>query len=283
MERTSPKNRILALSGTLLFHGLIILFFFLWVIKTPIPPYPDTGTPGLEVNLGLSEDGMGDLQPEEAGDAEQVNTSDDVIVQPITNNQAPAFKSTEAILSQETEEAPTTAVVKEKPAESNNPAPKEIVTETPQKKVNAKALFPGKSGGKKGGNEGETGKPGDQGDPDGSRTSKYHGPGGSGGNTVGDGDSDKGKGISYTLNGRTPQALIAPKSNVQEEGIVVVEITVDKKGVIIYAKPGAKGSTTSNSTLLEIARKAALGVRFNPDPDAPEEQKGKIIYNFTLR
>ncbi len=283
MEKTNSKSRLLALSGTLLFHSLIILFFFLWVIKTPIPPYPDTGTPGLEVNLGLSEDGMGDLQPDETGDAEEVNTSEDVIVQPITNNQAPAFKSTESILSQETEEAPTTDVVKEKPVENNNNAAKEAVKETPVKKVNTKALFPGKSGGKKGGNEGETGKPGDQGDPDGTKTSKYHGPGGGSGDTPGDGKGGNGKGISYTLNGRTPQALVPPKSNVQEEGKVVVEITVDKKGIVVFAKAGARGSTTSNSILLEIARKAALGVRFNPDPEAPEEQKGNIVYNFTLR
>lgn len=282
MEQTNSKSKLLALGGTFLFHGLILLFFFLWVIKTPIPPYPDTGTPGLEVNLGLSEDGMGDLQPDVAGDASEASASEDVIVQPITNNQAPAFKSTEAILSQETEEAPTTNVVKEKPTESNTATPKDVAAETPVRKVNTKALFPGKSGGKQGGNEGETGKPGDQGDPDGSKYSKYHGPGGGSGDTPG-ANGNGGKGITYTLSGRNAQALIPPKSNVQEEGKVVVEITVDKKGIVINAKSGAKGSTTSNSVLLEIARKAALGVRFNPDPDAPEEQRGNIVYNFTLR
>jgi len=282
MERKENQSRIIALGGSLLFHGLVILFFFLWVIKTPIPPYPDTGTPGLEVNLGLSEDGMGDLQPEEVGDESSSQVSEEVIVQPITNNQAPAFKSTEAILTQETEEAPATEAIKDKQEENPSPA-KEKENPNPPKKVNAKALFPGSKGSKKGGNEGETGKPGDQGDPNGSRDSKYHGPGGGSGDTPGGDGNGNDKGVSFSLLNRKPQALIPPKSNIQEEGKVVVEITVDKRGVVIFAKAGARGSTTSNSALLEIARKAALGVRFNADPDADEEQKGKITYNFTLR
>jgi hypothetical protein len=58
---------------------------------------------------------------------------------------------------------------------------------------------------------------------------------------------------------------------------------VDPSGRVIDAKPGVKGSNTSNPELLEIARKAALQARFNASDDAAEEQVGTITYNFILR
>lgn len=275
------KSRSLALTGTLLFHGILLAFLFLWVIVTPLPPYPDTGSPGLEVNLGFSEDGMGDIQPEESG---EVSESTEQVSSPqVQPPQTP--KAAEKLITQTEEEAPNLENPKE--SSENNVAketnsPKEETPKNPRQ-VNARAIYGGNKGKNKGGNEGETGKPGDQGDKDGSRDSRYHGPGGGKGDTQGDGNGLKGKGISYSLAGRKPQSLPVPVSNLQEEGRVVVEITVDPDGKVIAAKPGVKGSTTTNPKLLEIARKAALDARFSASSDSPEEQKGTITYNFILR
>ena len=63
-NQENGNNKILALTGTLLFHGMLFLLFVFIVFKTPIPPFPETGGNGIEVNFGDSEDGMGEIQPE---------------------------------------------------------------------------------------------------------------------------------------------------------------------------------------------------------------------------
>ena len=285
-EEENNNNRIAALVGTLLFHGLLLLLFLFIVFKTPLPPFPDAGSPGIEVNFGTSEDGMGEVQPREA-------TS-------IKNSQAPALTEEvktqieklsapqeDAVVTQETEDAPE--VLKEKPKVETESKPVETPAkevEAPKPVVNANALYKKKaatSGGSNG-SEGETGKPGDQGSPDGSMDSKYHGPGGGHGDTPGAyGPGGDGGGISYSLGGRKSQKIPLPEYTQQVEGRVVVEISVDKMGNVISAKPGVKGSTTTNSYLLEKAKQAALRAKFNAKPDAPDEQRGTIVYNFLLK
>lgn len=121
--------------------------------------------------------------------------------------------------------------------------------------------------------EGETGGTGNQGNPLGSRESDSH----TGTPTGGNG------GISYSLAGRTPVNLPVPEYNYQQAGIVVVEVTVDKNGMVTKAVPGVKGSTTLDEYLLKVAREAALRARFNRKPDAPAYQKGTITYHFILQ
>jgi outer membrane biosynthesis protein TonB len=68
----------------------------------------------------------------------------------------------------------------------------------------------------------------------------------------------------------------------QEEGIVVVRITVDKNGKVISAIPGVKGSTNTAACLLKPAKAAALKTTWNADSKAPTKQTGTIIYKFSL-
>ena len=66
MEQTDKqkqvRSHIFGIAGTLLFHGLLILLFILFIFHTPIPPWPEEGGggggSGLEINLGNSDDGM---------------------------------------------------------------------------------------------------------------------------------------------------------------------------------------------------------------------------------
>ena len=114
-------------------------------------------------------------------------------------------------------------------------------------------------------------------------------PSGNQGKTTGDPNSDNydgtglgNKGIAYDLKGRSSLSIPKPHYNLQESGKVVVEITVDKNGKVVNARPGMPGSTTSNSTLFEAARKAAMKAKFNADSDAPAYQQGTITYHFRL-
>lgn len=101
------------------------------------------------------------------------------------------------------------------------------------------------------------------------------------GNYNGSGKGDSGTG--FDLSGRTLSgALPKPEYNIQEEGIVVVEITVDRSGNVVSAEPILKGTTTQNSYLWRMARQAALKAKFNSEGDAPAHQKGTITYHFNL-
>ena len=51
---------------------------------------------------------------------------------------------------------------------------------------------------------------------------------------------------------------------------------------IMMAATGAEGTTVSDKTLWQAARKAALGAHFNMSADAPPLQEGTITYIFKL-
>ncbi len=91
------------------------------------------------------------------------------------------------------------------------------------------------------------------------------------------------EGISYDLAGRQARSLPKPTYDIQSEGIVVVEITVDGNGNVTQAVPGVKGSTTLDEYFLRVAREAAMKAKFDRKPDAPVIQKGTITYHFILR
>jgi serine/threonine protein kinase len=85
---------------------------------------------------------------------------------------------------------------------------------------------------------------------------------------------------SFYLDRRSIVIMARPEVSIQKDGIVVVEITVDKTGKVIFAKPGFKGSTIVDNTLYAAAKKAALESKFNLDSNAADSQIGKIIYHF---
>ena len=154
--------------------------------------------------------------------------------------------------------------------------------------VNPNALYPKKKSG-----DGTSDKNGNQGKENGDKNStSYTGDGGSGGGTggghgPGDGPGDgpgkgpgKGGGISYKLDNRQVKSIPKPNYNSKDEGIVVVDIWVDKKGNVTKAIAGARGTTTTNNSLWKLAVDAAKRAKFDVKADAPEEQKGQITYNF---
>ena len=81
-----------------------------------------------------------------------------------------------------------------------------------------------------------------------------------------------------SVNGTLPK----PSYGVQAAGKVVVEIWVDQYGTVQKAVAGAEGTTVTDKTLWNEARKAALGAHFNLSSDAPALQKGTITYIFKL-
>lgn len=82
-----------------------------------------------------------------------------------------------------------------------------------------------------------------------------------------------------SINGTLPRPTYA----VQASGKVVVDIWVDNYGTVQKAIAGAEGTTVTDKTLWQAARKAALGASFNMSADAPAMQQGTITYIFNLK
>ena len=105
-------------------------------------------------------------------------------------------------------------------------------------------------------------------------TGSGYGSGSGAGRGSGNGD--------YLLGNR--KALTKPQPNYvcNEQGKVVVEISVDKTGKVISANAGVRGTTNAARCLLDQAKIAAMNTRWQSDANAPDTQVGKIIYNFKL-
>lgn len=96
------------------------------------------------------------------------------------------------------------------------------------------------------------------------------------------GNTGSGTGGNYNLAGRKVLSTPKKQPDCQEEGVVVVLITVAKNGKVMSAIPGEKGSTNTAPCLKKAAKEAALSTIWNSDGAAPEIQTGTIIYKFSL-
>lgn len=256
MLSSEKKNKRKGIIGTLLFHVLLIVAFLFMGLTYQIPPPPEEG---ISINFGYVDEGISEVEPEDIAEIPEP------VQEEIVEEQSAAE---EEVVTQETEEAPIVEKTEQKKKEPE-PEKKEVIEEK-KPEVNKKALYTGKKKNKET-DEGNTGESGNQGAIDGDPNAKAHSGGGIGID-----------GIAYQLGGRSPKFKAKPIYKIQEEGKVVVIITVDRLGNVVNAIPGAKGSTTLNKYLLAKAKEAALKTKFNPKPSAPENQQGKIIYHFSL-
>jgi TonB family protein len=90
--------------------------------------------------------------------------------------------------------------------------------------------------------------------------------------------------ITHTLSGRSVSGgFPLPVYGSQNQGNVVVEVTVNQDGKVTTASTIGKGSTTQDAILWKAAEEAAKKARFNVKKDAPISQRGTIIYIFSLK
>ncbi|MDB8954279.1 energy transducer TonB family protein, partial [Parabacteroides merdae] len=88
---------------------------------------------------------------------------------------------------------------------------------------------------------------------------------------------------SFNLNGRSIGAggLPRPAYTIQEEGRIVINITVDPKGNVIFAEIG-KGTNIDNGSMRKSALDAAKRAKFNSISGA-NNQSGTITYLYKLK
>ncbi|MEQ9186640.1 MAG: hypothetical protein RLP15_02835 [Cryomorphaceae bacterium] len=91
---------------------------------------------------------------------------------------------------------------------------------------------------------------------------------------------DGGYVVEYQIKDR--EMTLAPRlSNAtQKEGVVVVEVLVNRAGTVLKAKAGVTGSTTSDEYLLTKAEYACKGVQFDEHMTGPLETSGIITIRY---
>ena len=277
MALFETKHEKKAAQLTALIAAALLSLLFIFGL-TYLDPPPEGG---IAVNFGYQDTGSGDN-----------NTTERVRSNPAPpppveeQQQQPQSQPDEQAVTQDTEEAPV--VAEEKPT----PKPQKPVEQKPQTKpteskpakpveqkpdqqtqdlLNSAISGPASDGTTDNG-DGDGTKPGNQGNPDGSLyANTYYGKPGAGQS-----------GTGYGLSGRSAKGHQKFLQDCNEEGRVIVEITVNRAGQVTRANPGKKGTTNTAQCLLDAAKRTAESYRFNAASDAPASQIGFVEVIFKL-
>ncbi len=266
-QNNYPKS-IMISSG--IFFGFLLISYFILIGN----PFQEIGMGGLVVNYGTSEEGMGDdfmSIDEPSVDPNANQTLPDKVVPDQTPNVVASQQSSDkAIVTQDVEDAPTVVTKATKPSTATP-----VVT--PEKKeskpvINPNAMYTGKKNNASGSGDGTGTIPGNQGVTGGDPMSPDYGEGGSGfGNT------------SLSLENRRFTSSPKIEDNGQLAGRVAVEITVNRLGSIISARAGVRGTTLNDPGLWEKCERSAMGAQLNRLENAPQSQRGIIMFVFKVR
>lgn len=267
---TKHKRKSAAITTIILLLLLFVIFNFGMTYLDPPEEY------GLAINYGDSYVGSGEpVERTKRVSIPKVVEKEEVVQEVI---ETPKEILKEEIITDDTvKDVPVVEKKEENKAPVKEVVKKEIAKEKPKPKPSKETkdalnnLLNGNSSDGKAKGEGDDKKEGvkgnEKGDPD---SNKYYGNTGSG------------SGGNYNLAGRKALSKPIERPDCQEEGIVVVRITVDKNGKVISAIPGVKGSNNTAACLLKPAKEAALRTTWNADDKAPVNQTGTIIYKFSL-
>jgi len=283
------KERIYGFAGACLFCGLLFLFLYFTFIKTQIK----TGEEGILVRFGTVDESAGTFEPREEPPQsvpEEPTPTPPVketvkpqvpkpATRPTTQQQSQA-KPAAPTITQNREETAAIAEVRQKQKEQERI---EAERRTAQAAAQAKAAEEqrqreaikeqvsgafGNASAQSQSGAAQTGA-GTQGNPQNISTA--------GAST---GSSGYGE---FNLGGRTlgPGGLPRPAYSVQEEGKIVINITVAPQGNVISAEIG-KGTNIDNDSMRKSALEAARKARFN-NISGNNNQSGTITYKYTLK
>ena len=289
------KNKVTGWVSTLVLHAVLLLL--LWLVAISQPKMQEEG--GVPVMLGNMEMAQGDADPYTLTDVDildepqlpsevsapepvptppvktEMITQEDEPTVTVPKKETPKPKvKTETVKKETPKKEPVKPKEKteaEKRAEAERlAAEKKAAEEKAAAEAAAKRIAGAFGKGTQMGSKGtaETGE-GIQGSPTGNAAEgQSTGVGGYG---------------TFDLNGRSlgPGGLPKPVYNVQEEGRVVVTITVNSAGQVIHTSIN-KRTNTANAALRKAAEDAARRARFNA-VSGVNNQTGTITYYFKLK
>jgi TonB family protein len=285
-ETSNYKDHLYASIITTGIAVLLLLFLFLYRIVTPIPPFPESSLEGMEIAYGFDDKGSGNTENNQIGDEATIKKNLSASMPQETMPDVPPLTEDdgEPIKMEQPEKLnKPIKPVKEPVVATKNPTETKPVEEKPKENKALNNLLDkfknkkeGSSNSKGGGSGDDEGVAGNQGDPNGNPNS--NGKGGSGNNPDGIGNG-KSK-FGFDLKGRsiTRPPLLVKDS--QEEGKVVVDITVDKEGNVLSVSIG-RGTTTTSGVLRSKAKQAVKQMKFNSSNEF-EEQSGSVTIVFSF-
>jgi len=263
---------------------LAMLLLISWKVAPLEEPLLDEG---IEVNLGNSDFGLGDIPPMVPGDPAP-EAGEPIAAAPPASVPEPAPAETE----EDNNDADAVVLPKKQPPAVAKPkaANTQPVT-TPKPSTQPPAPAPPKpkatmgsyAGGQGTGgnsqdafnnvrNQGIAGGTGDQGKANGNINSdNYNGNGGRG---------NSGVAITKGLTGRSIVRFPSFEDDFNENAKIAMNLRVDENGKVTSAEYSATGSTSSNTKLKEIAKRKALSLKFN---DSEGESIGTVVFNFRLK
>ena len=269
------KEKIYGFVGSTIFCLLILLLLYLLVLRA----VAKTGEEGVLVNFGNVDLAAGSFEPRYEGENREVLPEEEVSP-PI---QTPELSEAIPAITQNNEETVAIEAAKKKEEERKKreaaEAEQRRITEARQKAeaeqrkrdaINSQVAGAFGTGTSNQSSQGTgTSGSGNQGSPQGnSDTGANSGTGGYG---------------EFALNGRTlgSAGLPRPSYSAQEEGRIVVDITVDPKGNVIQTGIG-RGTNIDNETMRKGALEAAKKAKFNTITGS-NNQSGTITYRYNLK
>lgn len=284
-EHFEKQKNARAAGFTLLFLSAFfaVLFLVSWTTPSVPPPAIDEG---IEVNLGNSDQGLGEVAPEIMGDPapqespqESVPTPSKAIAEenipPVDNDPEPALTtvSDKKVAVVKRPEPVRTVVTNPAPPA---PVPKPAVPKATMRKITGGTGTGGNGAGRNNGvtNQGIAGGKGDQGSPNGNPNSNTYSGSGSNGNS--------GVTIRSGLNGRRFTSFPRFQDDFNENAKVAVDIIVDAGGRVISAGINPRGTTTTNANIRAIALRNARQLRLNKGEEEAD-QSGTIVFDFRIK
>lgn len=267
-QQEKPVN-YKALAWTIGVHCLLFLSFFLLRYTYPFPPPVDMSG-GMEVNLGTSDDGSGDDQPQSTKAPAEFKAT-------VVYKATPAKSALPQNIMQTTaEDAPEVATKTTTAKRDNLRADTKPETKPKQVQEKPKYSYAGETG--EGGNSASQNRPGTS-EGNGSGPGDKGVPGGTPGADNYSGSPGNGNGgMGHNLKGRQiyPDRF---EAEFNESGKVVVHVTVDRNGNIInkYVK------TSSSSQLNKIALEQLNNVKFSKSASPEPQQFGDVTIIFKTR
>jgi TonB family protein len=274
----ATKEETYGFIGSSLICGLLFLILYFTIIKTEIR----SGEEGILVNFGTVDLSSGTFEPNSGEPKSETPVPAPILPKPVVQPAPkPQAKPETPPITQNIEQTAAIEQAKQKQKEKdleqerleNERRLAQAKAAEEQRKRDAinqqvsGAFGSGTSNPAQSGT-GQTGT-GIQGNPQ--STSATGSPTGSGGYG------------EFNLGGRTlgPGGLPRPTYSVQEEGRIVINITVDPAGNVIFAETG-KGTNIDNANMRKSALEAARKAKFN-NISGNNNQTGTITYRYSLK
>jgi len=296
-EKKEVVNSTKGFSSSLFVHSLLILIG-ISPLATFNAPIWEEEEPGMEVALGFPDQGQGNDEPspgqnEPGGPpppSSQSSAPASSSPPPTTTSPDPAPSKAEPMVTNDNAEDVAVEAAKEakrrkaeqeqieaeqrRKAEVQAEANRKAEAERRAREEAEYAASKGKYGGLlkgKGTGRGNTGTPGNQGDPNGDPNAK---------NLEGIHTGGKGR-IGGGLGNRGVVSEPKIVDNSQKEGRVIIKVCVNSDGNVVSADYTQKGSSTQDATLVNIAKKNAMKFKFTSSDVS--QQCGTITYDFKLQ